>query len=158
MEMIKLSSIKPNPNNPRIITAAQLQRLKNSIEKFELMLEFRPIVIDEKRIVLGGNQRLLALKSMGKVEIPQTWVKEAKNLSETQKKHFIIADNLNAGQFDFDMLRIEWDNDFLDNLGLELPPMELKLDEPKPEKQTPPENKSTFLTCPNCGCEIDIIE
>lgn len=155
MKNIKLSSIKPNPNNPRIITAQQLERLKDSIDKFEFMLEFRPIVIDENRTVLGGNQRLLALKSLGREEIPANWVKEAKNLTKIEKNHFIIADNLNAGQFDFDLLRIEWDRDFLNNLGLELPPMELKIDEPKPEK---PPQETEFITCPNCGCEIDIVK
>ena len=42
--MIKLSSIKPNPDNPRIIKDDKFQKLVQSIKDFPQMLELRPIV------------------------------------------------------------------------------------------------------------------
>ena len=48
MKKIKLSSIKPNPENPRIIKDEKFAKLKKSIESFPQMMQLRPIVIDEK--------------------------------------------------------------------------------------------------------------
>ena len=63
--MIKLSTIKPNPNNPRVIKDHKFEKLKKSINEFPKMMELRPMVINDDNIVLGGNMRLKALKDLG---------------------------------------------------------------------------------------------
>jgi ParB-like chromosome segregation protein Spo0J len=50
---MKISEIKPNPNNPRIIKDDKYKKLLNSIKEFPKMLELRPIVIDKNNMILG---------------------------------------------------------------------------------------------------------
>lgn len=85
------------------------------------MMELRPIVVDENGIILGGNMRFRALQELyGKTgEIPDTWVKRADELTEDQKKEFIIKDNVSFGDWDFDALK-GWDEP-LDDWGLSIP-------------------------------------
>ena len=59
-EIMKISEIKPNPNNPRIIKDEKFQKLVQSIKDFPEMLELRPIVLNSENIILGGNMRLKA--------------------------------------------------------------------------------------------------
>jgi ParB-like chromosome segregation protein Spo0J len=59
-QLIKISQVKSNPNNPRLIKDAKFKKLVKSIQDFPEMLELRPIVVDENMIVLGGNMRLKA--------------------------------------------------------------------------------------------------
>nr|DAS19125.1 MAG TPA: ParB protein [Caudoviricetes sp.] len=57
---MKISEIKPNPNNPRIIKDEKFKKLVQSIKDFPEMLELRPIVLNAENIILGGNMRLKA--------------------------------------------------------------------------------------------------
>lgn len=119
--MIPISSIQTNPNNPRKITAAQVEKLKKSISEFSAMMELRPIIIDEQRIVLGGNMRLLSLIQLGYTEIPESWVKQAADLTDEEKQRFIIADNVGFGEWDWEALANEWDAGDLAEWGLDVP-------------------------------------
>ena len=119
--MIPISSIQTNPNNPRKITAAQVEKLKKSISEFSAMMELRPIIIDEQRIVLGGNMRLLSLIQLGYTEIPESWVKQAADLTDEEKQRFIIADNVGFGEWDWEALANEWDAGDLADWGLDVP-------------------------------------
>ncbi len=119
---IKLSSIKPNPENPRLIKDDKFYKLLESIKTFgEKMMPLRPIVIDENKIILGGNMRFKALKELGYKEVPASWVKSANDLSEAQKKEFIIKDNVGFGSWDFDSLANDWDGVLLEEWGLDMP-------------------------------------
>ena len=101
-----------------------MEKLKASIEKFPKMMSLRPIVYDPDTMeVLGGNQRLLAIRALGMKEIPDDWVKSADELTEKEKREFIIRDNIQAGDWDFEILEAEF-SDFLDSIeqmGLDLP-------------------------------------
>lgn len=122
---IKLSSIKTNPNNPRLVKDDKFKKLCNSIEYFgDKMLPLRPIVIDEDDIILGGNMRYKALKHLGYKEIPSEWVKKANDLTEEDKNEFIIKDNVGFGNWEWDVLANEWDVDLLNEWGLDLPDFE----------------------------------
>jgi DNA modification methylase len=118
---MKMTKIKPNPNNPRKINPESLQRLKDSVEQFPKMMKLRPIVIDHDGMILGGNMRYLALKEMGWKEIPDEWVKIADELTPDEKRRFIIADNVSGGEWDYEDLAANWDPIELENWGLELP-------------------------------------
>lgn len=115
MNIIK--KLKPNPQNPRRIHKEELERLSNSIKEFPQMLEKRPIVYDENFIVLGGNQRLKALKKLAKegFEVKDSYFVSAENWTEEQKRTFVIRDNVSDGEWDEDILKESWsDLDLLD--------------------------------------------
>ena len=118
---MKLSQIKPNPNNPRIIKDEKFEKLKKSIKDFPKMMELRPMVINADNIVLGGNMRLKALKELGYKEVPDEWVKRAEDLTEDEQRQFIIKDNVGFGEHDWEMLATDWDADELSDWGLDMP-------------------------------------
>jgi hypothetical protein len=115
---MNINEIKPNPNNPRIIKDDKFKKLVKSIQDFPQMLELRPIVIDENNIVLGGNMRLKACIEAGLTDVP---VKQAKELTEDQKKEFIVKDNVGYGEWDWDDLANNWDEQLLTEWGLDIP-------------------------------------
>lgn len=120
-QKVKISEIKPNPNNPRIIKDEKFKKLVKSIQDFPEMLELRPIVVDDNMVVLGGNMRLKALKELKITEVP---IIKANELTEDQKKEFIIKDNVWFGEWDWDMLANEWDSDLLNEWGMDVPHVE----------------------------------
>jgi len=125
---IKISEVKSNPNNPRLIKDDKFNKLVNSIKEFPKMLEIRPIVVNDDMIVLGGNMRLKACKEAGLKEVP---VIKASELSEEEQRRFIIADNVGYGEWDWEMLANEWENEQLTEWGLDVwkPSGEINLDD-----------------------------
>ena len=117
-QLIKISQVKRNPNNPRLIKNDKFKKLVKSVQDFPEMLELRPIVVDENMIVLGGNMRLKACIEAGLKEV---WIDIAKGLSEKQKKEFTIKDNVSGGEWEWDMLANEWDTEQLEEWGMDLP-------------------------------------
>lgn len=115
---VKLSQIKQNPDNPRRIGKREIEKLKKSIQGFPQMMELREIVVDETMTILGGNMRYLALKDMGEKECI---VKVARGLTPEQKREFIVKDNANFGEWDFDLLANGWDDLPLVDWGVDLP-------------------------------------
>jgi hypothetical protein len=113
----KLTDIKSNPNNPRIIKDDKFKKLVASIKEFPQMLSLRPIVVNDDMIVLGGNMRLKACKEAGLKEVPLI---KASDLNEEQQKQFIIKDNVGYGEWDWDMLANEWDAEELVEWGLDV--------------------------------------
>jgi len=116
-----ITDIKPNPNNPRLIKDNKFKQLVKSIQDFPQMLELRPIVIDENNMVLGGNMRLKACIEAGLKDVP---VKQAKDLTEAQKKEFIIKDNVGFGEHDWSELANNWDVELIQEWGLDIPNFE----------------------------------
>src|SRR5690606_12564156 len=106
----KVSQLKLNDKNPRQIKDERFEKLQRSIESFPEMMELRPIVVDESNVVLGGNMRLRAIKALGMKEIPDEWVVKASELTDEQKKEFIVKDNVGFGEWDWDDLANSWDD------------------------------------------------
>ncbi len=125
IQKVKLSEIKSNPNNPRIIKDDKFKKLVKSIQEFPKMLEIRPIVVNKDMIVLGGNMRLKASKEAGLKEV---FIVKADDLTEDEQKQFIIKDNVGFGEWDWEMLANEWDDDLLEQWGLDLP-LDAKIDD-----------------------------
>ena len=115
--LTKISAIKRNPNNPRILKDDKFAKLTQSIKDFPQMLEIRPIVVNDDMVVLGGNMRLKACKEAGLKEVP---VMKVSDLTEDQQREFIIKDNVGFGEWDWDLLANEWDADLLEDWGMEL--------------------------------------
>jgi len=116
-QQVKISKVKGNPNNPRIIKNDKFKKLVKSIQEFPEMLKLRPIVVDEDMMVLGGNMRLKASKDAGLKEV---WIEVAEGLTEEQKKEFIVKDNVGFGEWEWDMLANEWDSVQLAEWGLDV--------------------------------------
>lgn len=117
--MIRLSSLKPNPDNPRIIKDDKFKKLCENIKSLPKMMILRPIVIDQNNIVQGGNMRLRALKELGYKEIPNEWVKKATDYSDAELKQFSILDNIGFGQWDWGILANEWEQSELIEWGFD---------------------------------------
>jgi DNA modification methylase len=69
-------------------------------------------------VVLGGNMRLKACKAAGLKTVP---VVVADHLTESQRREFIVKDNVGFGDWDWDALANEWDAGELAAWGLEVP-------------------------------------
>jgi ParB-like chromosome segregation protein Spo0J len=117
-ETVKISEVKSNPNNPRIIKDDKFKKLVESVKTFPEMLNIRPIVVNSDMVVLGGNMRLRACKEAGLKEIP---IIKADTLTPEQQSEFIIKDNVSGGEWDWDMLANEWNAEELDAWGLDVP-------------------------------------
>lgn len=114
---LKISELKQNPNNPRIIKDDKFKKLVQSIKDFPEMLEAREIVVNKDHIILGGNMRYKAAKEAGLTEVPVKIV----DWDEDKQRQFIIKDNVSGGEWDWDILANEWDAEQLDDWGLDLP-------------------------------------
>jgi hypothetical protein len=119
---VKIEEVKPNPNNPRIITDDKFKKLVKSVKEFPKMLELRPIVVNEDMVVLGGNMRLKAYKEAGIKEIP---IIKAVDLTPEEEKEFIIKDNVGYGDWDWSALEGQYDDNTLLDWGVELPEFNL---------------------------------
>ena len=117
VKVVKITEIKPNPSNPRIIKDDKFKKLVASIEKFPEMADVRPIVVNMDMVVIGGNMRLRAMKESGWKEAPVQMV----DWTEEQQKEFIIKDNLGYGEWDWDDLANNWDEQELTDWGLDIP-------------------------------------
>lgn len=115
---INISSIRPNPENPRVIKDEKFAKLVKSIKEFPEMLELRPIVVNDEMVVLGGNMRLKACIEAGLTEVP---IIKASSLTPDQQKEFIIKDNVGFGEWDWDVLANDWDAEKLTDWGIEIP-------------------------------------
>jgi hypothetical protein len=106
------------------------------------------MVIDENNVVLGGNMRLRVLQELGFNDIDEAWVKRSSDLTEEEKKRFIIADNVSFGEWDWDTLANDWDVVDLEAWGLEIPqfdrPEDFNEDFTLPEGDKEPFQQMTF--------------
>jgi hypothetical protein len=96
IEYWPIARLKPNPNDPRIHTPEQINRIAQSILEFGFTA---PILADEKGGVIAGRGRLAAARKLGLDRLP---VVQLKHLSETQRRAYRLADNKLG-------LEAEWD-------------------------------------------------
>jgi ParB-like chromosome segregation protein Spo0J len=122
---MKITDLKLNPNNPRIIKDDKFKKLVTSLSEFPEMMEKRPMVCvtdtDGKLYPLGGNMRLRALKELKYKEIPDAWIMLADEWTEEKRREFVIKDNLSMGEWSWDDLANEWNVEELAEWGLDIP-------------------------------------
>jgi site-specific DNA-methyltransferase (adenine-specific) len=148
MEKVKISAIKANSKNPRVIKDDKFKKLVKSIQDFPEMLEKRPLVcftdVDGKYVVLGGNMRLKAAQEVGLKELP---IVLADDWTQEQRDEFLIKDNVGFGEWDWDQLANEWDAGKLDEWGLDVPNFDGEVLEAEEDDFdiTPPDEPITVL-------------
>lgn len=135
-KIVKVSDIKLNPNNPRTITKHSLLKQVRSIINFPRMLTDIRCIAVRNGVVVGGNQRLLALRHIIKemdLNAIESFIERNKDKSlymkywtefkkeqkintiqlidftDEEEREFVIKDNVNYGMFDFEMLANDWD-------------------------------------------------
>lgn len=108
---LKLSELVWPERNIRIHTEKQLEEFERSVRMFG---QIRPIVVDEKNTILAGNGLYETLLRMGE---EQALVYKYEDLTESQKKKLMIADNkiFSLGIENLDTL-----NEFLEELNGDL--------------------------------------
>ena len=127
------------PANPRQIDKTDYDRLLKSLKEDPDFLTHKPLHVyehNDKYVVLGGNQRLRALKELGYKEVPVT-VYEPETPVEVLKRRIII-DNSTFGDYDMEMLGNEWSDEPLTDWGVDLPEDWLE-QEPEIEEDEAPE-------------------
>lgn len=109
-EKIDINILKPYENNARIHSPEQLEMIGNSIREFGFI---NPVIIDEDDMILVGHGRVMAAKQIGITEVP---FRRVTNLTEDQKKAYIIADNKlsDLAEWDEDLLQAELESIELD--------------------------------------------
>lgn len=115
--LVPVNTIVKNPNNPRIIKDFKYSKLVDSLRTFPKMQKYRPIIVNDKNVILGGNQRYTAAVEVGMKEV---WVQQASDFTEEEQQEFIIKDNVNFGEWDWDILANEWDTQQLNEWGMDL--------------------------------------
>lgn len=102
-QLVEVEKLVPYINNARTHSQGQISKLRASIREFGFI---SPLVIDREFNVLVGHGRLQAAKEEEYTKVPCVF---ADNLTEAQKKAYILADNrmaVDAG-WDEDLLKIE---------------------------------------------------
>jgi hypothetical protein len=130
---LPLKEVKLNPKNPRTINKKQFEALKQSILNSPKVLELSPLILNENHIVLGGNMRLKAITELGFTEVPCIIVS---GLSEEKQKELVIKDNINYGDWDWNVLIDEWTIPVLTDMGLTLPKLFIETNETRGQDRT----------------------
>lgn len=117
-KLINIQNIVPNegqipglPTNPRQWKKKEMEQLKKSLQETPELFDARGILVvpkDGKFVVLGGNMRLAASKSLGLDEVPCIIFPEDTPVEKL--KEIVIKDNGAFGEWDYDLLANEWDD------------------------------------------------
>ena len=102
-ENVPIEKLIPYENNARTHSEKQIEKVARSIENFGFL---NPILIDSDYGIIAGHCRTLGAKKLGLTEVPCIFVED---LTEEQKRAYILADNklsLDAG-WDYEKVEIE---------------------------------------------------
>lgn len=168
-KQISIDLVKPNPENPRVIKDSKYQKLLQSLKDFPEMAGVRPLVLNKEHVVLGGNQRLKAMQEAGWTHVPVIIV----DWSEEKQREFIVKDNANFGEWDWEELSNFAAVDLLSDWGVDLPAVNFEPNvnpnfDTRPVTEEDMEQtsesmgvqatiaKTVDVICPDCGHEFQI--
>lgn len=157
-QTVKVSELKPYERNPRRISKDAYEHLKRSLQQNGY---HQRIIANQDLRVIGGHQRIQALKELGfksvKVLTP------SRELTLDEFKRILVQDNLPFGEFDFDILSADFERDQLVEFGMpeswipDLSPTD-EDDQPKlDEKGEEDEIEPQIIHCPKCNHEFSIM-
>lgn len=110
------------PKNPRTIRDDKFKKLVDSIREYPKMLALRELLVfkhNDQYVVVGGNMRYEALKQLGYKEVPCKVIPEGTTVEELRA--YLLRDNSNYGEWDWDDLANLFENFELDAAGIDLP-------------------------------------
>lgn len=110
----KTDDLIPYARNSRTHSEIQVNQIASSIREFGFRV---PVVIDADNGIIAGHGRVLAAMKLGIAEVPTV---DGSDMTETQKRMYVIADNkiaLNAG-WDKELLMLEVEE--LKDLGADI--------------------------------------
>lgn len=161
LESIAIEKLIPYARNSRTHSDEQIAQIAASIKEFGFT---NPVLIDKDDGIIAGHGRVSAARKLSLTTIPCL---RLKNLTETQKKAYIIADNklaLNAG-WDNEMLTIEIEELLADGFAMDIfgfDPAEIQNISDQPDfepnsstKEIDPNDYVMGHQCPKCGFEFD---
>ncbi|HMR72421.1 MAG TPA: DNA modification methylase [Candidatus Saccharibacteria bacterium] len=113
VQQVKINELKLSEYNPRRWSEDQLQKLRESLQKFGVV---DPLIVNSHpsrtNIVIGGNMRLKVLKDMKYTEVPAVYL----NLDEAKERDLNVRLNKTGGEFDLDLLK-DFDESLLEDIG-----------------------------------------
>jgi DNA modification methylase len=103
IEMVPISSLKPNQNNARKHSPKQLALIGTSLSRWGFLV---PIVTDKDGTIVAGMGRYLAAQDLNYDHVP---IISREFLSEADRRAFALAENRLAelGGWDDDLLQVE---------------------------------------------------
>lgn len=150
LETIKLDQLNPAEYNPRTITKDEFEGLKFSLEKYG---QLENLVANKDMTLIGGHQRLEAMKKLGWTEATVAIIDVDKH---TEKKLNALL-NSQAISGSFDDLKLA---EILEELKLDDDYESLRLDKlealdlsPSNEEEQGKLDELNKLKCPECGYE-----
>lgn len=134
VEYRAISELNELEGNPRTIKKDDFERLKKSLQDNQDYFEARPLILSDrtgKLVIIAGNQRYKAAKAIGLTEVPTVLLS---GLTEEREREIVIRDNVENGEWDFEILANEWDIESLQDWGVKdvKPFKEIIEDEPDP--------------------------
>lgn len=122
------------PSNPREIEDRKFDLLKENIKKYPQFLQYNMLKVykyynnienTDKYIIIGGNMRFRAMKSLGFKSAPCAIISPDTTIEEL--KAYTILDNNSFGRYEWAALANEWDEAQLTDWGTDLPIMESEI-------------------------------
>lgn len=134
IEKIKLTEIKPYENNAKKHPKEQIEQIKKSIKEFGMC---DPIAIDENNVIIEGHGRYTALEQLGYKEVDCIRIE---NLTEEQKRAYILIHNKLTMNTGFDMEKLEKEIEGIKSIDMsyfdfDLYPEEIEIPEVETEDQ-----------------------
>lgn len=101
--MVDIERLVPYANNARRHSKRQVKQIRASLREFGFVT---PVIIDFENNIIAGHGRVLAAREEGLSQVPCVLVS---NLTEAQRRAYILADNRLAETSDWDVgaLRME---------------------------------------------------
>lgn len=151
-EFKKVSELKLWEDNPRSITSENFERLKKHIKKYG---QYKPILVNNDNVVLGGNMRVRAMIDLG---IEEAWVSVVDAQTRAKMLEYAMSDNETFGDWDEQelaaLLSEEWID--LDVHDFKIDVSKKSLEEllnslgPEENEEEIEEEQEDLVECPNC--------
>ena len=113
LPMVRIDELKPYENNAKIHGEEQIKQLRRSLREFGFV---SPVLIDEDNNLIAGHGRVEAARAEGMTEVPYVTVSD---LTEAQRRAYIIADNRLAETGEWDAARLKFEMEELSNLSFD---------------------------------------
>lgn len=110
---IRIDELVPYANNAKIHGPEQIEQLRRSLREFGFV---SPVLIDEDKNLIAGHGRVEAARAEGMTEVPYVTVSE---LSEAQRRAYIIADNRLSETGEWDAARLKFEMEELNSLSFD---------------------------------------